>query len=141
MEEIKITIDDWLFLKRLILARLEVRAKKYDGVIIPLRGGFYLGDYISRKLDLPCYYIKVNSYNNRKQGNVTFDYTPIIEKGKYLICDDIYDTGKTIEAIKTFYSDSEFDVAVLVSKQDKSEIIVPYYVSQDTWVEFFWEVD
>jgi hypoxanthine phosphoribosyltransferase len=121
--------------------------RRYDGIICPLRGGFYLSDFLSRKMNLPVYYLEINSYNSYNSYNSTnkkreFNFTQlsnIPEKGNFLICDDIYDTGDTVEFIKKQYPFIYLDCAVVISKQYKEDIVYGYLDRSTDWVDFFYE--
>ena len=111
----------------------------FIGIVSVLRGGFYLGDYLSRKLDIPNYFLRCESYGNdniQKEIKITLDQEfPI---GKYLICEDIIDTGKTIDFIKSKYKQHSFYYASLISNKEDGKIISPNKKLND-WIDFFWE--
>ena len=100
----------------------------------------YLADYIIRQTKLPLYFLRLESYNEQEQREIRVHSIPYLEEGKYLIIDDIYDTGKTIEWIKNNYIDCEFDSMVLITKQNVENLIFGKRVDQDKWVTFFWEI-
>ena len=64
----------------------QIKDLKIEQIITPMYGGFYLADYLKRKLNVPliCVFKEMN----------------VLQKLDYktnLIVDDIYDTGKTIK--------------------------------------------
>ena len=92
--------------------------KKYDGIYAIPRGGWILGVFLSHKL-------KLNMISKvRTQG--------------ILIVDDICDTGETLLQFPNN------DKVTLVVKDKGLEtipkVIYDIKVSDDTWVDFFWEV-
>ena len=115
---------------------VQVKDNKYDGILCILNGGLYLADFLSKKMNLPIATINFKSYEEEKQKELKLLSYSIFIKGYYLIVDDIYDTGKTIERVKEFYGNN-FDEIVLVSKNKK--IKHGYYHSTNEWVDFFWE--
>lgn len=122
------------------ISSLQLNPDKYEGIIAVLRGGFYVADPISRKFNIPIHYFSCYSYNdNKEQGEIKLIDFADIEGGHYLIVDDIYDTGKTVEYIQKFYTHCTFDVYCLVSKQERVDIDYSFTAEKDTWVEFWWE--
>ena len=113
----------------------------YSGILCPLKGGFPLAYFFNRKLNLPISYIEISSYEGKEQKQIKVGptYSNMNLKGHYLVCDDIYDTGRTIEFLKKFYSKCSFDIAVLISKQKLDNIHYGELVNSDIWVEFWWE--
>lgn len=115
--------------------------QSYSQIIAIVRGGFYLADYLSRKLNLPLSVIVAKSYFNNQQnplsvGNLSYIIKPT---GKILLVDDLVDTGTTIMAIKHQLIDDfgvEIDTAVVWYKS-ASQFIPDYYFSQtpnDVWI-------
>jgi len=119
----------------------EVRADgtRYDGVLCPLRGGYWLSRAMARGLGLPIYDIEISSYVEHERKSFTFGRRPDLADGTYLLCDDIYDSGNTINMIISLYPGSRFDVVCLVTKRDVG-IRSGMAVEPDVWVEYFWEV-
>lgn len=122
-----------------LLNSFEIDSTKYKGILCPLRGGMYVADPLSRKHNIPLYYVKVSSYEGKKQKEIKVNFYEQLETGHYLIADDIYDTGNTIKYLKSFYSHCTFDVFCLISKQDTNEIQYGKLVDSDEWVDFYWE--
>lgn len=116
--------------------------QSYSQIIAILRGGFYLGDYLSRKLNLPLSAITAQSYSadNQQQsllvGNLSYIIKPT---GKILLVDDLVDTGVTLSIIKQkLINDfqTEVDTAV-VWRKFNSQFIPDYYYSitpSKTWI-------
>lgn len=123
-----------------LLNRIKRDGTNYDGIICLLRGGFYLSYFISRHLELPMEYIEISSYANAERREIQISRKPQLRPGKYLICDDIYDSGDSVETVKKLYPGIEFDIACVVSKQPDKVRYSGMSVKSDIWVEFFWEV-
>jgi len=116
-----------------------------DGIICILNGGFNLAYYLHRKLDLPIYFIKIKSYTkSNEQKALELNLWQEVKPGHYLIVDDIYDTGKTIDFTELWYNKCTFKYAVLVSKKLVSLNYLDYFVGEfnfkQEWVDFWWEV-
>ncbi|RMD68089.1 MAG: phosphoribosyltransferase, partial [Cyanobacteria bacterium J149] len=72
-------------------------------IISILRGGFYLGDYLSRRLNIPLSAIVAKSYSEQnQQGNLLLGQLSCIEppSNNVLLVDDLLDTGVTMIAVK-----------------------------------------
>lgn len=74
----------------------------FDCVVAVLRGGYIPGEIISRKFNKPLCLIRVSSYHNGQQhelshSNVIGDLTPYQH---VLVVDDLIDSGKTLEFMK-----------------------------------------
>jgi len=102
-----------------LVRKIKSSKVKYDSIHAIPRGGFILGVYLSHALKLPM--------------------VKNIKVGTTLICDDICDTGKTLETFK--YNDK----VVLVAKDKgiaKTErLIYGYTIGDEIWVKFHWEVE
>lgn len=112
---------------------------KYDGIIAVMRGGFYIADALSRKHNVPIYYFFCHSYEGTEQKELEITNWDDIENGHYLIVDDIYATGRTVNTIKNFYTHCTFDVYCLFSNQAVHDIEYTYYASSANWIVFPWE--
>jgi len=88
----------------MIVERIENSEIKYDAVVGIKTGGAIISDYISLKLGLPSYKIKLSreEYNCNKQSNNTIDdmikKNFLYKQGEYTICEGIDDNleGKNI---------------------------------------------
>lgn len=95
-----------------IVERIKNSGKQYDVVVGIKTGGAIISDYISLKLGIPNYKIKLSreEYNCNKQANDTIN--DIVNKrffynlGKYTICEDISDNleGKNVVLIDELVS-------------------------------------
>ncbi|MBD2394718.1 phosphoribosyltransferase family protein [Cyanobacterium aponinum AL20118] len=77
--------------------------QEYSQIISILRGGFYLGDYLSRRLNIPLSAIVAKSYSEQnQQGNLLLGQLSCIEPptNRVLLVDDLLDTGVTMIAVK-----------------------------------------
>ncbi|MBP7901268.1 MAG: hypothetical protein KA015_00480 [Spirochaetes bacterium] len=134
-----ITHDKYAELCHKLLAVAEKNEIHYDGIICPLKGGFFLSYFMSRNLALPIKYVEISSYCGKNRGEFIVGEIPELSSGTYLLCDDIYDSGETVRKIKEIYCKIKIDVFVLVSKQNLNEIVAGEIIGADTWVDFFWE--
>ena len=86
----------------------------FESIYAIPRGGLVLGVYLSHRLGLP-----------------------MVEKPtkRCIICDDIADTGKTVEPYKNY-----FIVTLYYHKQSTVEPDIWIYEKTDAWIKFPWEV-
>lgn len=137
-----VDIEKFKELSYKLLNEIKNKNTSYQAILCPLRGGFYLSYFMSNHLKLPIQYLEISSYNGQEQGDFCIGIKPDLSKGKFLLCDDIFDSGKTINKILELYEGIEFDVAFLLSKSPTPHInfFVGEYLESDRWVDFYWEV-
>lgn len=112
---------------------------KYKGIVCPLYGGIYIGDFLRRKFNIPIHFLRIESYTHYTQDYIKVHSIPFLESGHYLFVDDIYDTGKTVNWVVKNYPQCTFDTAFLVSKIPHQSINCFKYVKADVWISFWWE--
>ena len=146
MKQIELTYEQFLKDAKQLLNKVQENydLETYGGIFCPLRGGFFLSYYLSEKLKLPVHYLEIASYENKKQqGLFRLGTLPVLKLGmKYLICDDVIDSGKTIHKIKELYPDRYFDiVSLFVKTSGKFQAgLYTTEVMDDVWINFFWEL-
>jgi len=133
-----VTYEIFRFLAKEIFFKLP-KNKQYAGIVCPLYGGFYLGDYLRRKFNIPFYTLRLQSYENNKQKSILVHTIPFLPHGNYLLVDDIYDTGNTMKWIEDNYPACTFTQVTLITKKKKDNLIYGEYVENNIWVDFWWE--
>jgi xanthine phosphoribosyltransferase len=114
--------------------------KDYRAVLCPLRGGFYLSYFMSKHLGIPMEYIQISSYEKSERKEFSVGIRSDLGEDLFLLCDDIYDSGRTIRIIHSLYPRVSFDTACLVTKVPDAPVYYGMQVSPDVWVNFFWEI-
>ena len=140
MNNYSVTYDKFLELSYQLLEKIKSNKEEYKAILCPLRGGFFLSYFMSVHLELPISYIEISSYAGKEQRRFQIGIKPDLIEGKFLLCDDIYDSGNTIKEIHSMYPNVDFDTICLVSKVKEAEVIYASLVDKDNWVDFFWEV-
>jgi hypoxanthine phosphoribosyltransferase len=140
MNHYSVTYEKFVELSYQLLDRIKSNKDEYKAILCPLRGGFFLSYFMSVHLELPISYIEISSYAGKEQMRFQIGIKPDLIEGKFLLCDDIYDSGNTIKEIHKMYPNVEFDTICLVSKVKEAEVIYASLVDKDRWVDFFWEV-
>lgn len=118
----------------------------YDYIIGIGRGGLIPATMLAYKLNKKVLVFGINTYNNTVQTGHWDIYQPVTlptVPSKFLVVDDICDTGNTFNIFNGMYSatDHTFDYASLFVK-DKSSHMVNFYgfsVPEETWLTFPWE--
>jgi len=122
--------------------------EKYDAILAVARGGMTFAHLLSEGLDIrDVNIVKIASYDDTVQRNsVTISDLPELNENKrYLIVEDIVDSGKSMKALsfdlEKHYPNLNYDVAALFYK--KTACYTPkYYLHEaNAWIEFFWEAD
>jgi hypoxanthine phosphoribosyltransferase len=140
MNNYSVTYDKFLELSYQLLEKIKSNKEDYKAILCPLRGGFFLSYFMSVHLELPISYIEISSYAGKEQRRFQIGIKPDLIEGKFLLCDDIYDSGNTIKEIHSMYPNVDFDTICLVSKVKEAEVIYASLVDKEKWVDFFWEV-
>ena len=110
--------------------------KKYDTVIGIKNGGIIPATLISRELE-----IKEIEFISTKSVQTDEVCNRIKNNKKYLLVDEIYDTGKTFLAIKERLKNIEYDFTCLISRyrMEDNNIIVGRVLNNTNWIVFPWE--
>jgi len=128
---------------RVLACRLLENKKRWERIIAVARGGLVPAAIIARELDI--HYIDtvcISSYTLKHQGEISIlkRVTELKDNGKkYLIIDDLVDTGKTGKAVRDMIPSAYF--ATVYAKPDGKPMVDTFVteVSQDTWVLFPWD--
>ena len=116
---------------------------EYDGIIAITKGGLYPALIVSTILEID--YIEtigIKSYtDDRMRKKAQLIKPPPTNSFRWLVVDDLSDSGKTIEMVKLYMLPIAYNIAVLYTKP-KSHHMVDFHVRevfQDVWVVFPWE--
>ena len=128
---------------RALAWRLLDTKKKWDRIIAVARGGLIPAAIIARELDV--HYVDtvcISSYTLKHQRELSIlkRVTEFKDRGdRYLIIDDLVDTGKTGKAVRDMIPGAYF--ATVYAKPDGRPMVDTFVteVSQDTWVLFPWD--
>ncbi len=117
----------------------------WRAVVAITRGGLVPAMIVSRELDIRVVdTISVKSYSHQDRGQAHVTKSPQAElmgDGEgILIVDDLVDTGKTLELVKSLYPKAHF--ATVYAKPSGKPMVQTYIteVSQDTWIFFPWDM-
>jgi len=133
---------------RALAWRLEKMAPdggEWKAVVAITRGGMAPAMIIARELDIRTVdTISIKSYDHQEQSEAKVLKAPdaeIIGDGEgILIIDDLVDTGKTLEVVKSRYPKAH--IATVYAKPKGRPMVDTFIteVSQDTWIFFPWDM-
>lgn len=142
--ELKLDYMDFCDMALGLYRRLVPLRDEYRGILCPLRGGFYLSDFLSRRLGLGVEYMHLSSYEGHRSGEFQIRFSPRLEVGeRYLICDDILATGRTIQKIEELFPGVLFDAVFLYRHRNRAlpfpRTLFSREVDESVWIVFPWE--
>jgi xanthine phosphoribosyltransferase len=133
---------------RALAWRLEKMAPNggdWKAVVAITRGGMAPAMIIARELDIRTVdTISIKSYDHQQQSEAKVLKAPdaeMIGDGEgILIIDDLVDTGKTLEVVKSRYPKAH--IATVYAKPKGRPMVDTFIteVSQDTWIFFPWDM-
>ena len=117
----------------------------WRAVVAITRGGMAPAMIVARELDIRVVdTISVKSYSHQSQAEARVIKAPqadIMGDGTgILIVDDLVDSGKTLELVRSLYPAAHF--ATVYAKPSGKPMVDTYItvVSQDTWIFFPWDM-
>jgi uncharacterized protein len=110
--------------------------KKYDVILAVANGGIIPARLIARELDVN--HIQFILVRNKKL--YAEDILSLLKGKKYLIADDIYDTGDTFNKVYAMVKEFDCDFAFLMSRYKNSNAaLVAKVLNHEKWIVFPWE--
>ena len=117
--------------------------KKYKGIIAITRGGLVPAAIVARELDIHLVdTVCISSYEGRHQQGDTRILKRFDGDGdRWLLIDDLVDTGKTAQAVRNMIPQAHF--ATIYAKPAGTPLVDTFIteVSQDTWILFPWDTE
>jgi len=117
---------------------------EFDKFLIVLRGGMFLyhglTELNSKYKDKDISFIGISSYENNKQKQL-FEYfsTNIKTDNKYLILEDIVDTGNTISYLLDNYKIENYKILTYFKSKDIKLNNCIFAEENECWIKFPWE--
>jgi uncharacterized protein len=113
--------------------------KKYDIVLGITNGGIIPARLIARELDIN--HIQFISVRNKKLFKR--ELPPLFKHKKYLVVDDILDTGKIFSKVRNITRILNCDFAFLMSRYrytGKLSLFIGELLNHNKWIVFPWEM-
>ena len=110
--------------------------KKYDLLLAITNGGIIPGRLIARELNLN--HIQFIPIRNKKL--YVEEMLPLLKGRRYLVVDDIYDTGYTFNRVSDMVKEFDCDFAFLMTRYKNSGAsFVAKVLNHKKWIVFPWE--
>ena len=125
------------YLIKIISNKIKEKNEKYDIIIGIKNGGIIPARLISKELEInKIEFISTKDHQSSKSCHYITN-----NKKKYIVIDEIYDTGRTFLEIKNYLKHIEFNFACLISryKPHDDTIIVGKILNNKKWIVFPWE--
>jgi hypoxanthine phosphoribosyltransferase len=121
---------------KVLAAKIQMSKKSYDIVLGITNGGVVPAALISRELGID--HLQFITVRNKILQN--YEMLRLYKEKKYLVIDDIYDTGDTFRKVSHALEMFDCDFAFLVSRySESSSIFVSKILNHSKYVIFPWE--
>jgi len=129
---------------QIVAAKIKTSNKKYDIILGITNGGIIPARLIAQELDVD--HIQFIPVRNKK---LDIEEMPqLTTDKKYLVVDEIYDTGQTFSKVKHAIKDFDCDYAFLMrrfndtngNETDDGITFIGKILNHDKWVVFPWEL-
>ena len=124
-------------LTKIVADKIRMSNKTYDAIIGITNGGIIPARLMARELDID--YIQLIPVRNKK---LCKEEIPLLLKDKkYLIIDEIYDTGDTFSKVYDAVRIFNCDFAFLISryKHNSEGTFIGKVLNHNKWIVFPWE--
>jgi uncharacterized protein len=116
--------------------KIQRSGKQYDAILAITNGGIVPARLMARELNIND--IQFIPIRNKKL--FINELRPLLKGKKYLIVDDIYDTGSTFSKVFDSLRGVDCDFAFLMSRyRDSNATVVAKILNHNKWVVFPWE--
>ena len=126
-------------LTKTVSQKIQTLNKKYDIVLGITNGGIIPARLIARELDIN--HIQFISVRNKKLFKR--ELPPLFKHKKYLVVDDILDTGKTFSKVRNTTRILNCDFVFLMSRYrytGKLSLFIGKLLNHNKWIVFPWEM-
>lgn len=126
------------------LARRQLPAEQWQGIIAVSRGGLVPAAIIARELNIRVVdSVCVSSYDHQTQRDnaIIMKDALVSEDGAgFLVVDDLVDTGNTLKLLKKRFPKAKF--ITVYGKPEGLNLVDDFEaeLSQDTWIHFPWDM-
>ena len=115
---------------------IQISGKNYDVILAITNGGIIPARLIARELDIN--HVQFIPIRN-KQFHIE-EMLPLLNRTKYLVIDDIYDTGDTYNKVYSVIREFDCDFAFLMTRYEYSNAtLVAKVLNHEKWIVFPWE--
>ena len=130
-------------LTQIVAAKIQSSNKKYDVILGITNGGIIPARLMALELDIN--HIQFIPVRNKKLH--IEEMPPLVTNKKYLVVDEIYDTGETFSKVKYAMQDFDCDYAYLMRRFNdpngndigNETAFIGKILNHDKWIVFPWE--
>ena len=127
-------------LVKIVANKIRSVSKRYDVILGITNGGIIPARLFARELDIN----HLLTVQVRSRGLNEVDMPQLLDGKKYLVVDDIYDTGNTYSVVSNKVEKYNCDFAFLVrrfaaSEDDGRKVYVGEVLNHRKWIVFPWE--
>ncbi|MGX5914397.1 xanthine phosphoribosyltransferase [Aliidiomarina sp. Khilg15.8] len=126
------------------LARRQLPAEQWRGIVAVSRGGLVPAAIIARELNVRVVdSVCISSYDHqsqREEATILKDVSATEDGAGFLVVDDLVDTGNTLRTLRARLPKAKF--ITVYGKPAGLELVDDYEadLSQDTWIHFPWDM-
>lgn len=113
----------------------KVGKKKYDCILGISNGGIIPAKLLAEELQIDA----IQLIPVRKKSVVTSELPLLDKRKRYLVVDDIYDTGATYGKIAILMAGHRCDYAFCMSRYEQNVGVYGRILNHDRWIVFPWE--
>jgi uncharacterized protein len=116
--------------------KIQSSCKKYDAILAITNGGIVPSRLMARELNIN----DIQFVPIRSKKLFINEMSPLHKGKKYLIVDEIYDTGNTFSKVFDSLRGFDYDFAFLMSRyRNSNATVVAKILNHNKWVVFPWE--
>ncbi|OHV12071.1 xanthine phosphoribosyltransferase [Kushneria phosphatilytica] len=115
--------------------------RDFEGIAAVTRGGLIPAALIARELDVRLIdTVCIKSYEHMEQGGLQVLKGIDHDGARWLLVDDLVDTGRTARAVRDMLPQAHF--VTVYAKPEGRPLVDQYLVEvpQDTWIQFPWDM-
>lgn len=143
--EHNISWEEYYSLIKSLKNKIKDDANNFDQILCLARGGLFVGDALSRYLNIPLAILFTSSYRlSQTSGELHIDDNIAKQNNKFgtriLLVDDLIDSGKTFVGVSKYLQDNH-DIELLktacIWKKDTAIFTPDYFVSTSKHEDWF----
>jgi hypoxanthine phosphoribosyltransferase len=113
----------------------KLEGKKYDCILGISRGGIIPARLLAEELGVDA----IQALPVRGKALVRSEMPPMDNRKKYLVVDDIYDTGRTYRNVSKALKGYKCDYTFCMTRYDQNFGVYGRILNHDRWIVFPWE--
>lgn len=123
------------YLVKELARQINAKNKRYDCILGVANGGIIPAKLLAEELGIGC----IRLIPVHKKQVVASEMPALDRKKKYLVVDDIYDTGDICGKVAKAMKGYPHDFAFCMTRRDQNIGIAGRILNHDRWIVFPWE--